>query len=432
MKISLFYELQLPKPWDDGSEERLIKEAIEQIELADRLGFHCVWEVEHHFLEEYSHSSAPETFLAALSQRTRNIRLGHGIVSILPAYNHPARLVERASMLDLLSNGRVEFGMGESTTRAELFGFGASLEEKSKIFDEVVREIPKMFTEVPYPGFDGQYFSMPPRNVIPKAKQKPHPPLWMACSNVGKIEHAARLGVGVLFFAFSDPESARQHVEAYYRTMEAEAVPVGAAVNPQIVVNVGFHTHRSEQVALDRGMDGVQFFAYSLLHYAYFGEHKPGVTDVYAEFEKNRASLGLGRGAAKAEGRNLAIVKSTPEEEALERAIPFLVPGALQSLRGAVGSVDQVRNYLRAYEDVGVDEVMFNAQHGKTKHEHIMESLELFGKEVLPEIRERDERAKPQKAARVARIAEKALARRAAIAPSRDHVIASTRGPMRG
>jgi alkanesulfonate monooxygenase SsuD/methylene tetrahydromethanopterin reductase-like flavin-dependent oxidoreductase (luciferase family) len=431
MKISLFYELQLPRPWDDGSEERLIKEAIEQIELADSLGFHCVWEVEHHFLEEYSHSSAPETFLAALSQRTKNIRLGHGICSLLPAYNHPARLVERAAMLDLLSGGRVEFGMGESTTKAELFGFGASLEAKSKIFDEVVREIPKMFTEVPYPGFEGQYFSMPPRNIIPKSKQKPHPPLWMACSNVGKIEHAARLGIGVLFFAFSDPESARQNVEAYYRTMEAESVPVGYTVNPQIVVNVGFHTHRDEQVALDRGMDGVQFFAYSLLHYAYFGEHRPGVTDVYAEFEKNRNALGLGRGSVKAEGRNLAIVKPTAEEQALERSIPFLVPGALQSLRGAVGSVDQVRNYLRAYENVGVDEVMFNAQHGKTRHEHIMESIELFGREVLPEIRDRDERLKGEKSARVAGISDKALARREAVKRSGEHVIPSTRGPMK-
>jgi alkanesulfonate monooxygenase SsuD/methylene tetrahydromethanopterin reductase-like flavin-dependent oxidoreductase (luciferase family) len=430
MKISLFYELQLPRPWDEGSEERIIHEAIEQIELADSLGFHTIWEVEHHFLEEYSHSSAPETFLAAISQRTKNIRLGHGIQAILPAYNHPARLVERASMLDLLSGGRVDFGMGESTTRAELHGFGVALEEKMAIFDEVAREIPKMFAETPYPGFKGEHFSMPPRNIIPKSKQKPHPPLWMACSNINKIEQAARVGVGVLYFAFANPESARQHVTAYYDTMENESVPIGYAVNPNLVVNVGFHTHASEQTALDRGMDGVQFFAYSLLHFAYFGEHRPGVTDVYADFERNREALGLGRGMAKAEGRDLSIVKSTPAEEELERKVPFLQPGALQALRGAVGSVGQVRRYLQAYEDVGVDQVMFNTQIGKTRHEDIMESLELFGREVLPEIMDRDEKAASAKAAKVARISEKALARREKVQAAGEHVVESTRGPM--
>jgi alkanesulfonate monooxygenase SsuD/methylene tetrahydromethanopterin reductase-like flavin-dependent oxidoreductase (luciferase family) len=107
MRFGLFYEHQLPRPWTEHSEETLIHHALEQIELADRLGFHSVWEVEHHFLEEYSHSSAPEVFLAAASQRTKNIRLGHGIILTAPGYNHPARTAERVSMLDLVSHGRV-------------------------------------------------------------------------------------------------------------------------------------------------------------------------------------------------------------------------------------------------------------------------------------------------------------------------------------
>jgi alkanesulfonate monooxygenase SsuD/methylene tetrahydromethanopterin reductase-like flavin-dependent oxidoreductase (luciferase family) len=80
--------------------------------------------VEHHFLEEYSHSSAPEVFLAAASQRTRRMRIGHGVVQTAPAYNHPARIAERIAMLDLVSDGRVEFGSGESSSEAELAGFG--------------------------------------------------------------------------------------------------------------------------------------------------------------------------------------------------------------------------------------------------------------------------------------------------------------------
>src|SRR5918996_2032371 len=126
MRFGVFYELQLPKPWQEGDERRLFHEALDQVALADRLGFDYAWEVEHHFLDEYSHSSAPEVFLAACSQRTKRIRLGHGIVQMPPRFNHPARVAERIATLDLVSNGRVEFGTGESASEMELGGFGVS------------------------------------------------------------------------------------------------------------------------------------------------------------------------------------------------------------------------------------------------------------------------------------------------------------------
>src|ERR1700691_942406 len=112
MKFGIFYEHQLPRPWHDGDEHRLFQEALDQLELADKLGYDYAWEVEHHFLEEYSHSSAPEVFLGAASQRTKAIRLGHGIIQLTTS--HPAKVAERVSVLDLISNGRVELGMGES------------------------------------------------------------------------------------------------------------------------------------------------------------------------------------------------------------------------------------------------------------------------------------------------------------------------------
>src|SRR5215218_1594693 len=123
MKIGLFYELQLPRPWQEDSEQRVVAEALEQIELADRLGISNLWAVEHHFLEEYSHCSAPEVFLAAAAARTKRIRLGHGIRQVIPNYNHPARTAEGLGMLDLVSNGRLDFGIGEGATRLELGGF---------------------------------------------------------------------------------------------------------------------------------------------------------------------------------------------------------------------------------------------------------------------------------------------------------------------
>jgi alkanesulfonate monooxygenase SsuD/methylene tetrahydromethanopterin reductase-like flavin-dependent oxidoreductase (luciferase family) len=197
-------------------------DALEQVELGDRLGIDYVWAQEHHFLEEYSHSSAPEVFLAACSQRTRRIRLGHGIAVMSPRFNAPARVAERLATLDLLSGGRVEWGTGESGTRLELEGFGVDFVDKRPAWTEAVRETARMMCMEPYPGFEGRFFTMPPRNVVPKPLQKPHPPLWAACSNRDSLKLAARLGVGALTFAFANADEARFWVEDYYETFKRD------------------------------------------------------------------------------------------------------------------------------------------------------------------------------------------------------------------
>ena len=179
MKFGIFYEHQLPRPWHEGDELKLFQDALDQVELADRLGIDHAWEVEHHFLEEYSHSSAPEVFLAACSQRTKNIRLGHGIVLMPPGYNHPARVAERIATLDLVSNGRVEFGTGESSALLELGGYKVPVEKKREMWRETVEQCLNMMVMNPYPGFKGQFFDMPCRNVVPKPVQKPHVPIWV-------------------------------------------------------------------------------------------------------------------------------------------------------------------------------------------------------------------------------------------------------------
>src|SRR6201989_1080008 len=149
MRFGIFYEHQLPRPWGADSEHRLLQDALEQVELADKSGFDYVWEVEHHFLEEYSHSSAPEVFLAAASQRTSKIRLGHGIVALPPAYNHPARVAERIATLDLVSRGRVDFGTGETSSQSELGGFGVPRTAKREQWEESIDAVARMFVEEP-------------------------------------------------------------------------------------------------------------------------------------------------------------------------------------------------------------------------------------------------------------------------------------------
>src|SRR5262245_36537738 len=157
MRFGIFYEHQLPRPWDVDSEQRLFQEALSQVELADRLSIDHAWEVEHHFLEEYSHSSAPEVFLAAASQRTWRIR--HGPVTVLmpPGYTHPARVADRIATLDLVANGRVDWGTGESASRAELEGFNVPPAERRAMWRETVEQVANMLVMDPYPGFHGKY-----------------------------------------------------------------------------------------------------------------------------------------------------------------------------------------------------------------------------------------------------------------------------------
>jgi len=398
VRFGIFYEHQLPRPWSADDEHTLLKDALEQIELADRLGIDYVWEVEHHFLEEYSHSSAPEVFLGAVSQRTKRIRLGHGIVQLPVAFNHPARIAERIATLDLVSDGRVEFGTGEASSEVELGGFGIERATKRDQWTEAIDAIARMFVEEPFAGYDGDWVKMPPRNVVPKTLQKPHPPLWVACSRRETIHLAAQKGIGALSFSFIEPAEAKAWVDDYYATLASEeCVPAGFAVNPNLAVVTPFMCHRNEETAIDRGLDGGHFFGYSLGHYYVYGDHKPGRTVVSKEFEKNRSLYGFDRDVAAQTEVNLGAQ---------------LFQQALGSARGAIGTPDQIRSFVRGYAEAGVDQVVFVSQAGRNSHEHICESLELFAAEVMPEFAKTAEEVERSKAERLAPVVENALARR--------------------
>src|SRR3954453_520734 len=343
--------------------------------MADRLGIDYVWEVEHHFLEEYSHSSASEVFLAAASQRTQNIRLGFGIVALPPGYQHPARVAEKVAMLDLVSQGRCEFGSGETSSGAELGGFGVDRETKREQWDEALDVITRMFVEAPFAGWEGRFVSMPARNVVPKPVQKPHPPLWVACSRRETIRLAAEKVIGALSFSFVEPEEAKEWVDEYHAIIASDrCVPAGFAVNPKVAVALPMMVHEDEAEAIERGIDGAHFFGYSLAHYYVFGEHHPGRTNIYEEFLRRRDEVGFARDVIQ------------PDKGPLGMKI---MQEGMGSLRGAIGTPDQVRELCRRYEAAGVDQVIFVLQAGPNRHEHICESLELFAAEVLPEFAER-------------------------------------------
>jgi alkanesulfonate monooxygenase SsuD/methylene tetrahydromethanopterin reductase-like flavin-dependent oxidoreductase (luciferase family) len=405
MKFGVFYEHQIPRPWSADSERIVLEQALEQGELCDRLGIDCFWQVEHHFLEEYSHSSAPEVFLAALSQRTRRIRLGHGIVQMPPGFNHPVRVAERLATLDLLSGGRVEFGTGESSSEAELGGFLIDPAQKRAQWEEGLRVALRCMTETPFTGHAGRFASVPPRNVVPKPLQKPHPPVWVACTRRDTIHMAAQKGIGALAFAFFDPEEAKHWVADYYATLESEAAPIGDAVNANLACVTMMMCHRDEAEAIARGSEGSNFLGYSLGHYYVFGRHRPARTDLWAEYQQRRAAAGYSPEAVAAARGNA------------QRLGAKVIQEGTSGLRGATGTPEQIRDYLRRYEECGVDQIIFATQTGRNRHEHVMESLELLGREVLPEFIEREPRREAEKSRRLAPVIAKALARK----PAQDH-----------
>lgn len=354
MKFGIFYEHQLPKPWDEQSEYRLMQNSLAQIELADRLGYDYAWEVEHHFLEEYSHSASPEVFLGAASQRTKNIRLGYGIIQLTT--NQPHRVAEKVATLDLVSGGRVEFGMGEGAGPAELHPFGIQVRSKRDRWEEAVRCTIPMFTKTDW-SWDGDFYKFPARNVVPKPLQKPHPPLWVACSNIQTIGQAGQWGMGALGFTFVSPDAAKAWVHKYYNNLlHNQQKLTDYPANPNIAMVSGFMCAETDEEAYEKAA-GWTFFIFALSYYGRKGVDAPGKGDLWKEFQDWR--------------------HTEKAQKAFEGAL--------------IGSPETIRRKLRMFQDAHVDQVILLNQAGKTSHEDICGSLQMFADEVMPEFHAEEE-----------------------------------------
>jgi alkanesulfonate monooxygenase SsuD/methylene tetrahydromethanopterin reductase-like flavin-dependent oxidoreductase (luciferase family) len=383
MKFGLFYEIQLPTPWGEGDDTRLFRETLEHVELADRLGIDCLWAVEHHFLEDHSLSAAPEAWLPAAAARTKSIRIGHGIACLPPAFSHPARIAERIATLDQVSGGRVEFGTGESASRMELEGYGVNPGTKRQAYLEALEQICNMMAMTPYPGYSGEFFSMPCRNVVPKPAQKPHPPLWVA----GKPDVAAKSGMGCLGFSVVSGDMARTAVDQYYATLERECVPIGHAVNANIAMLTNFHVHRDEAVARERA-EHLKFFGFSVSkYYLPGGQARPGRERAWEDFLRAKDK------------------------------IPQLGVGNKTS---GIGNPAQVREHLRALQSAGVDQVMLMHQGGRMPHDWNCASLELFAREIMPEFRDNEDRREDAKRRRLEPAIDAAMKRKVWMQERRD------------
>ncbi len=366
MKLDLLYEIDVPKPWGDEPwpenqrkrEQRAYKEAIEQVRLADTLGFNCAWFVEHHFREGRSHCSCPEAVLGALSQVTEQIRLGFGVTLTPHEFTPPMRVAEKVATVDVLSGGRVEWGTGRSTPM-EQTAFGVDIDRSKEKWEAAIRSIVGMW-KTQYYEEDSEHLKFPKRNVTPKPVQGPHPPPWMAATSPSSAAKAGQLGMGLLSFAIMQPTQIMAQRIAAYKEAQANQTPLTDVVNNRAAAYTLVHCADSMDEAEVNGVwDAVWWWYQHLAEFTLEWE--------FPHF---------------------------PQEEK-DKLFPLMKKHADGDLNPKmfndydmiiVGDPDQCIEKMKLYESLGVDHLLCYMQFGDLDHNAIMKSIELIGKHVLPVI----------------------------------------------
>ena len=377
MKFGVFYNPMVPKApgrqdFDPGQERRALTEMIEQIRFADSLGFDYAFLGEHHFMPEYAHNSATEVLLGALAQTTTTIRLGTGIVH--SSHNDPVRTAERIATVDQISGGRAEFGFGPGTPQEIEPFITADLPRRAERSDAAAQiTVDILGTRGVWPGTHSEFFDFPPVDVVPKAFQSPHPPLWTSTARPGMAEDVAARGLGQLMLALGGPDVVAAEVAAYWDTLRGGHVkPVGRGINPAVFTFTIGLLAPTDEIAEQRAREGVEFFGFGLTGgaMARVGDPEHHLWDAFADFKAGR--------------RDIRTLAGTPEPLLQVGAMFADIPGTMMS------GPEKAREFTRAIEATHADGLLLNQQFGDTKHEHLMESLEIWATQVIPEFRERE------------------------------------------
>jgi alkanesulfonate monooxygenase SsuD/methylene tetrahydromethanopterin reductase-like flavin-dependent oxidoreductase (luciferase family) len=350
MEFGIFSQMHTP-PWDD-EHSRFMRE-LEVSEAVEAAGFKYNWAPEHHFLEYYSHQPAPEVFLSWVAARTRRIHVGTAITNITAAVNHPARVAERIATIDHLSEGRIEFGTGRGSSSAEWGGFAIpSAAETKPMWRESLEQIPRMWRDEPY-EFEGQYFRMPKRNVLPKPYSKPNPPMWLACSSPATFAECGELGLGALCFTFGTPAQIAPLVKSYKDGIERCTNPIGGFINDNIAVT-------TNMFCLEDGDEARHLFA---------GARTEEFTEFFFQW-----------------------LDSIPRPEGLPKTGPVKLPKQTPADYKAglavggrqIGDPDEIAKVVQLYADLGVDQLIYAPLTLTLDQKHVLRSIETFGKHVLP------------------------------------------------
>jgi len=366
----MIFEAQLADPTRER-ERQTIRDGVEQAVLADRMGFDRVWAVEHHCLEQYAHMSAPEIFLTYVAARTERIRIGHGVVCLPFAYNHPLRVAERAAMLDILSGGRLDLGAGRGATAQETGAFGIRPDQTQAELEESLAMLPRLWADDPF-EWHSDLIDVPPRTILPRPVQDPHPPLFLACTRESTLNLAADLGVGALTLGFAGPEDMAAKRAIYdaararrdgSRFVSAEPNDHLSALCPAVVLDDAEEARRL-------GFRGQRFFTEAISRWH---RHDSGPDPAGWGDDNDRVLI--------ERGEKLVAYLSEEKIEAGTESTGLYNPNH------AYGSPSDAIDYVGRLVDAGADEVMFILQMGTVPHEAILESIRNLGEHVIPRFR---------------------------------------------
>jgi alkanesulfonate monooxygenase SsuD/methylene tetrahydromethanopterin reductase-like flavin-dependent oxidoreductase (luciferase family) len=370
MKFGLFHQLRFQEPWSAEKEQKCLWESIEQFTYAEEMGFSTLWLTEHHFIPAWSMASAPEVLLSAISQRTSKIRLG--IAVVMSPIHHPLHTAVKIATLDLLSNGRVDLGLGRSTTPLQLDPFQVKMEDTRGMMDEALSIIPQIWTEEVF-SHEGKYYHIPPREVAPKPFQKPHPPLWAACTQEETARIAGELGIGCLIHGKAGPERVGKYISTYKEAVK-EAKPVGKFINGHVVADIAAYCDENDQRAREKGAEWAASDV--LADASRHGKYWEGVSeaDVPPDYVHH----------FRAGQRRASMTKSD------------ITPERLRDTGSGycIGNPDACIKVAERYESLGVEELMLAIQVSpSTPHQDAMNTIRLFGKYVIPHFQEKEKGA---------------------------------------
>jgi alkanesulfonate monooxygenase SsuD/methylene tetrahydromethanopterin reductase-like flavin-dependent oxidoreductase (luciferase family) len=370
MRIGLFYQIQVPKPWTAESEAQRIYEALEQIPYAETQGFESVWFSEHHFRPVWSHNSAPDLTLAAASQRTSRIRLGIGVV--LAPIHHPLHVAQRMATLDILSRGRVDVGIGRTGYPYQLTPYGTDLKDTRGMWQEFADVLPRLWTEEEI-SYDGTYYKIPRREVLPKPVQRPHPPLWSACGSDETARQTGSLGMGGLFGGEGGPNRVRE-LMALYRDALRTAPGNRSATPPRAALMTAGYCHEDPRIATERGSELVGWYIEQQRERArlVWRDYDPAtVPPDYQGYYARDQRLAAGPHPGEA----------TPRE-VRDRGEQFCVGTPAECIR-----------FIELYEALGIEEMILLCAVGPAEHQEVLNTMRLFGEQVIPHFRAKKKRA---------------------------------------
>lgn len=354
MRFGIMTQIQMPRPWTETTERQAYWNALDQGAAAEGAGFEYFWITEQHFLAEIGHAPASDLFLAALSQRTSTLRMGLG-VALLPLHN-PFYLAERVATLDVLSNGRVEFGTGRGTTSYILDGLGINADTAREVGNEGLQAIMKMYENEFFEGFKSNHFDLPGRHVIPRPVQRPHPPLWIAATNLETYEFAGKQGVGVIGVTRNTVEETKEAVSRYRAAIRTadESSMVGKFANEHVAAFGIACVDNDDRAGRAAACAAARW---------YYGDN---------DAELNAKRFTTAGGVEKVRAR----IAAQSDDELIANGMAL------------GGNADTLSRQIERWAQAGLDQMIFMIQAGRTTHDQVMRSIEIIGEKVIPRFRD--------------------------------------------